>query len=299
MTTMQNLLSAFGIRHSQYHDGVMSAEQMLGPAVTDHRGRVEIPAYAVMVESAMSGGFWYSLDEPVGSVQSWLSLTAAAPADVNQRLQATSRMLFSDEQYGALTIQITNENHHVVCAGVGRCVRVSRTSDASATIKAGTAAQPDALTPTASEPVSAPTPVDPDLSGRQILAAISQGRTAAGPLCELFCGTVAFADDAVRLTVSPQPWMANPLGAIQGGVVAAIIGQACSLAGQLYTEPGQKYALINLTASFWRSPPVDTGDIAVTTALDKLGRRIGTVSALMTGPDGVPLVRAVADIQYG
>jgi hypothetical protein len=44
---------------------------------------------------------------------------------------------------------------------------------------------------------------------------------------------------------------------------------------------------------------VDIGEITVTTMLDKLGRRIGTVSATMTGSDDAPLARAVADIQYG
>ena len=179
MTMVANLLSAFGIRSFGYRDGGMSSEQILEHAITDHRGRIEMSAYAVMVESVTSGAFWYSFNAPVGTVQSWLSLTAAAPA------------------------------------------------------------------------------------------------------------------------VSPRPWMANPLGAMQGGVVAAIISQACSFAGHLYAGPGQKYALGDLTASFWRSPPVDIGEIAVTTMLDKLGRRIGTVSATMTGPDDVPLARAVADIQHG
>ena len=299
MATLENLLAAFGIRSSHYRDGVMSSEQVLGYAVTDHRGRIEMPAYAVMVESATSGGFWYSFNAPVGTVQSWLSLTAAAPVDVNQRLFATAQLVHGDGVYGALTVQITNDRENVVCAGVGRCVRVSRTSDALTGIKTATAPQADELIPFACEPTSLPPPIDPGLDGRQILSAISQGRIASGPLCELLCATVVLADNGVRLMVSPQPWMANPLGAIQGGVVAAIISQACSFAGQLYAGSGQQYALVDFTASFWRSPQVDIGEITVTAVLEKLGRRIGTVSATMTGPDDVPLARAVADIQYG
>jgi acyl-coenzyme A thioesterase PaaI-like protein len=298
MTTVENLLSAFGIRSFGYRDGVMSSEQILGHAIIDHRGRIEMPAYAVMVESVTSGAFWYSFNAPVGTVQSWLSLTAAAPADVNQRLLATSLLVYRDDMYGTLTVRITDDSQHVVCAGVGRCVRVGRTSDALATIKAATAPQADELMSPARESTSLPPPIDPELDGKQILAAISGGRIAAGPLCELLCATVRLTDTGVRLAVSPRPWMANPLGAMQGGVVAAIISQACSFAGQLYAGPGQQYALVDLTASFWRSPPVDIGQITVTTMLDKLGRRIGTVSAAMTGPDDVPLARAVADIQY-
>ncbi|HZE16082.1 MAG TPA: PaaI family thioesterase [Mycobacterium sp.] len=110
---------------------------------------------------------------------------------------------------------------------------------------------------------------------------------------------VRSSERILRHTITDRPWMANPLGAMQGGVVAAIISQACSFAGQLSAGPGQQYALVDLTASFWRSPPVDIGEITVTTMLDKLGRRIGTASATMTGPDDVPLAHAVADIQYG
>ena len=207
-------------------------------------------AYAVMVESVTSGAFWYSFNAPVGTVQSWLSLTAAAPADLNQRLFATSQLVYRDDMYGALTVQITNDSQHVVCAGVGRCVRVGRTSDALPTINAATAPQSDELMSTAGESTSLPPPIDPELDGKQILAAISGGRITAGLFCELLCATVGLADTGVRLAVSLRSWMANPLGAMQGGVVAAII--------------------------------------TVTTMLDKLGRRIGTVSATMTGPDDVP-----------
>ena len=297
MTTIENLLSVFAISRPRYDGGVMFAEQVLGHAVTDHRGQIEIPAYAVMVESVTSGGFWYSLDAPVGSVQSWLSLTAATPAGIGQRLSATSRLIHRDNGYGALTVQITNDDRDVVCAGVGRCVQVSRGSDTLAAIKDAPPPPPGERAPSPLQLPYAPSPVDPGLDGRQVLDGISDGRIAAGPLCDLLHATVTLADDQVRLIVAPQPWMANPLGAMQGGVVAAILGQACSFAGQLHTQRGQRYALVDLTANFWRSPPVDAGDITVTTGLHKLGRRIGAVSALMLAND-VPLARAVGDIQY-
>ncbi len=298
MATMANLLAVFGIGHARYQGDAMSLEQVLGPAVADHRGRIEIPAYAAMVESVMSGAFWYSFGEPVGTVLPWLSVTAAAPVDTNQRLLARSTAVHRDDVYGAMTVQITNDRNDVVCAGVGRCVRVGRTSEplmATKTYPVPTADGPLFLPP---EPATLPPPIDRSLDGRQIVAAISDARLPTGQLCESLCATVSITDGGIALTVSPQPWMANPLGGMQGGVVTAILGQACSLAGQLYTRPGQQYAPVDLTAHFLKSPPVDRGNLTVTTALDKLGRRLATVSATMAGPDGVPLARAVADIQY-
>jgi acyl-coenzyme A thioesterase PaaI-like protein len=54
-------------------------------------------------------------------------------------------------------------------------------------------------------------------------------------------------DDEPVMTVEPQPCMANPLGAVQGGVIASLIGQACSLAGQAHTGPGDSYTLADLS----------------------------------------------------
>ena len=99
------------------------------------------------------------------------------------------------------------------------------------------------------------------------------------------------------MTVSPQPWMANPLGAIQGGVMAAILGQACSFAGQLHTGPGQSYSLADLSIYFFRSPPFDQ-TVSVVTTPDRIGRRLGTVSATMTSVDGVLFARATANVRY-
>jgi len=275
----------------------MSMTQRLTRAVADHRGRVEMPAYAVMVEAVTNGIFWHSFREPVGTVQSWLSLTAGAPVEVNQRLLATSELLHRDDAHGATTVHIANDGHEVVCAGVARCVLVGRTSAALAAIKEAGPTEAGDLVPETAEVAITPPPIDPGLDGKQILSAISDGGMSAGPICQLLSATVTSSDDRIRLTVSPQPWMANPLGAMQGGVIAAIVGQACSLAGQLHTGPGQQYSLADLTVYYFRSPPVD-GALTVVTAPDRIGKRLGTVSATMTGSDGIVFARATASIRY-
>jgi uncharacterized protein (TIGR00369 family) len=291
-------MSAFAVGPPQYGGGRMSMSQRLTHAVADHRGRVEMPAYAVMVEAVTNGIFWHSFSEPVGTVQSWLSLTAGAPVEVNQRLLASSELLHRDDAHGITTVHITNDGHDVVCAGVARCVLVGRTSAALTAIKAAGPTEADDLVPDAAAVAIMPPPIDPGLDGKQILSAISDGRMSAGPICQLLSATVTSSEERTRMTVSPQPWMANPLGAMQGGVMAAIVGQACSLAGQLHTGPGQQYSLADLTVYYFRSPPVDDGALTVVTAPDRIGRRLGTVSATMTGSDGVLFARATASIRY-
>ena len=296
MPSLSALMSNFGVVSAVDGD-TMSATQHLTRDLADHRGRVEMPAYAMMSESITSGTFWHSFGRAVGTVQSWLSLTAGAPIGLDQRLFATTELLHSDGQQGAVTLRITNDRDEVVCGGLARCVLVGRTDDSLAKIKSVMPTKNGDLVADVVPVSTLPLPIDPGLDGKQILVAINDGTMSPGPLCELLSATVTSSDSQTRMTVSPQPWMANPLGAIQGGVMAAIMGQACSLAGQLHTGPGQSYSLADLSIYFFRSPPSDE-PVTVATAPDRIGRRLGTVSATMTADDGVVFARATANVRY-
>jgi acyl-coenzyme A thioesterase PaaI-like protein len=264
--------------------------------LVDHRGLVEMPAYAVMAESVTSGAYWYSFAEPVATVQSWLALTAGARPQVGDRLHAVSVLAHHDDAHGIATMTITNGAHDVVCSGVARAVRVGRTTEALRAVEKRVVVEPDEL-PALPDVETVVPAIDPDWDGRRILAAISRGDIARGPLCELLAMTVDIGDDPV-MTVEPQSWMANPLGAIQGGVIASIIGQACSLAGQAHTGPGDRYTLADLSVFYFRSPPVDGRTLTLTTTSDRVGGRMGTVEATMTDTAGTRYVRAVANIAY-
>ena len=265
MSSLNALMSTFGVVSAVEGD-TMSATQHLTRDLADHHGLADMPAYAMMAESITSGTFWHSFDAAVGTVQSWLSLTAGAPIGLDQRLYATTELLHSDGQQGAVTLRIVNDRDEVVSGGLARCVLVGRTGDRLDTIRH---AMPMKTGDIVSDvvPVSVlPPPIDPGLDGRQILAGIDDGALSAGALCELLSATVTSDGVQTRMTVTPQPWMANPLGAIQGGVMAAIMGQACSFAGQLHTAPGQSYSLADLSIYFFRSPPFDQTVTVVTAA---------------------------------
>ena len=172
-----------------------------------------------------------------------------------------------------------------------------RTSDALQALdrdKIASSTGPGATPPDVDTTVS---DIDEGWDGRQILTAISRGDIARGPLCDLLAMTVRLDAEPV-MTVDPQPWMANPLGAIQGGVIASLIGQACSLAGQAHTGPGDSYTLADLSVHYFRSPPADGRSLTLATTTERVGRRMATVSATMTDPGGTDYVRAVANIAY-
>jgi uncharacterized protein (TIGR00369 family) len=298
MTNPNELMTAFAAERAHLDGDTISMRQLLTRSVADHRGRIEMPAYTMMAESVTNGTFWHSFSEPVGTVQSWLSLSAGTTVEVNQRLLASSALVHRDDAHGIVTLSITNDDQDVVCTGVGRSVLVGRTSEALTAIKGVGLTNPDRSVPHAIRASILPPPLDPALDGRHILSAITAGSISSGALCELLSATVTSERDRIQMTVSPQPWMANPLGTMQGGVIASIVGQACSLAEQLHTSPGQEYSLADLSVHYFRSPPVDDGVLTVVATPDRIGRRLATVSSAMTGAGGVVFARAVANIRY-
>ena len=297
MSTANGPQAAFSVGDVRVTEAGISLDQHMTVRLLDHRGVLEMPAYAVMAESVTSGAYWYTFTESVATVQSWLALTAGASARVGDLLRATSVMAHRGDLYGTATMTMTNGSHDVVCSGVARAVRVGRTSAALQALDRDEVAKPSApmaAPPAVDTTVSA---IDPSWDGRQILTAIGRGAIARGPLCELLAMTVHLDGEPV-MTVDPQPWMANPLGAIQGGVIASLVGQACSLAGQAHTGPGDSYTLADLSVHYFRSPPADARSLTLATTTERVGRRMATVSTTMTDDAGTDYVRAVANVAY-
>ncbi|WP_233425386.1 PaaI family thioesterase [Gordonia otitidis] len=127
------------------------------------------------------------------------------------------------------------------------------------------------------------------------------GQRERGPLAELLNARIdpAGPSTGLRLVVDTQAWMGNMFGTMHGGVIATIVGVACSFAGQRQTHAGQDYRVGDLSVAFFRSPPVDGSRVSVDVEAVKVGRRIASFSARMTGPDGTLLAEGAADIHFG
>ena len=61
MSTVNGPQAAFGVGSTHVNEAGIALEQQVTRAHADHRGVVEMPAYAVMAESVTSGAYWYSL----------------------------------------------------------------------------------------------------------------------------------------------------------------------------------------------------------------------------------------------
>ncbi|HTY29393.1 MAG TPA: thioesterase, partial [Mycobacterium sp.] len=76
MSTVNGPQAAFSVGAVRVSEAGISLDQQVTASLVEHRGALEMPAYAVAAESTTSGAYWYTFIEPVATVQSWLALTA-------------------------------------------------------------------------------------------------------------------------------------------------------------------------------------------------------------------------------
>ena len=116
-------------------------------------------------------------------------------------------------------------------------------------------------------------------------------------MCELLGVSSSPHGDGVRLAAVTQPWMANVLGFVHGGILASMIGQAVSFVGELHTTPDADHQVGELSISFLRSPRVDGQHLTIDARADRVGRRVASVGVTMRSGDQVQAT-ATAEILF-
>lgn len=263
--------------------------QALGPGVTDHRGLIDLPALAVLFDDIGGLSFFYSGSG--STVQARLSMSMLDRPTVDEVLDGTSEVSMRREPYGVSTVRITGRDGRLLCTGVARSVRVGR--DLVVDGDAADLAEPVA------PPAAAPLPTaDLARSGREIVADLVDGRAPLGELGRLLGGSVSVDDDGnVCFASVTEPWMGNIMGTMHGGVIAAVVAQALSLAGQAAAPAGVDYQLVDFSIAFLRSPAVDGRTLQVRTRAVKVGRRLGVFTAELYDGD-VLLATAGGDVLF-
>ncbi|GAB91427.1 PaaI family thioesterase [Gordonia rhizosphera] len=291
-------VTAFGIGNvSAAAPGVVTAEQQLGPRFADHRGRIDLPALAVLFDHL--GGLPFFSSGVTGSpcVQARLSMAMQGHVDVADRVTGTAELLMHDVGFGTTRIDITTSTGHLCSSGTARNAAVARSYDEHPAEARGVGVPPEVVVG-----VELPPAIAPGLAGRDIVEQIATGVRPAGPITEMLNGSVEVVESGagvgVRFTVQTDAWMANIFGTMHGGVIAAIAGQACSFAGQANAQAGRDYQVGDLAISFLRSPAVHGAEVIVDVTPVKVGRRIASFEATMHAHDGMLLSRASADILF-
>lgn len=93
-------------------------------------------------------------------------------------------------------------------------------------------------------------------------------------------------------SVEPEPWMLNPFGSVQGGVLVGLMATATEVAGRPLAERGQDFYLADIGVDLIRSPALSMGELIVETTLVRRGRRFCLLDSELRTADGKTLVRS-------
>ncbi|WP_068279362.1 PaaI family thioesterase [Aldersonia kunmingensis] len=290
----------FGVGNVVEHADVISAEQWMSGRFADHRGRIDLPALAFLFDHVCGMPFYRAVSPEAASLQARLSVSMCGEVAVGDRVVGQARLRKREGDRGTSSVEISAQQSGLCCIGTARSVRVGR------------AAQFDPISTESVDVLSTnetgfdrvPTP-DSGLAGIDVVTQIARGDRAAGPIVELLDARVVDCSGlgdrrgySVRFVSTTAEWMGNTFGTMHGGLIATIAAQACSLAAQAHTAPGQEYRLDDFNIGFFRSPEVNGSDINVDVTPVKVGRRIVSLEATMTADDGTLLSRATADASY-
>lgn len=108
----------------------------------------------------------------------------------------------------------------------------------------------------------------------------------------------SWGDGRVTIRLAVQPNHLNRQGALQGGVVAALLDAACGYAGIDPDNPERSNSVtISLALNFIGS--VQGGHVIATGTVTGSGRKIFFSQAQVTAPDGRVLASAQGSFKYG
>ncbi|MBD0861023.1 PaaI family thioesterase [Gordonia sp. zg691] len=302
MSEPHDPLSAFHVGDISLSDARVQASQKLCARFLDHRGLIELPALAVLFDHLGGIPFHRVHDDPAAAtLQARLSMSTLGRAEVGDLISGRAEVVMHDDAWGTTSVEIRTGGGRLSCVGTARNVRVGRApTGTSPTSEIGTAV-PECVD---CRDVALPESIPSSMTGRAVVEEIATKMRAPGPLTQMLNGRVEVLDGAadrdtgIRFRSATDPWMGNMFGTMHGGVIATIVGQAASFAGQLHAAPGQTYSLGDMAIGFYRSPAVDGSEVIVEVTPIKAGRRISSFEATMRSYDDVLLSRATVDVHY-
>jgi len=134
-------------------------------------------------------------------------------------------------------------------------------------------------------------------SGLEILRAFQQGDVAPPPICELLRMTLVDVEPGRAVfELRPDESMYNPLGCVQGGVVAGILDAAMGCALHSTLPAGVSYTTLELKVNFVRPVTVATGVVRAVGKLIHGGGTVTTTEARLEDSDGTLYAHATSTL---
>jgi len=136
-----------------------------------------------------------------------------------------------------------------------------------------------------------------ELSGRDLLQAIADGRLPDPPMANLVRARLELVGDGeVRLRCTPDESASNTLGAIQGGLLCTLLDFAAGAAVHSLLPAGVGVSSIEIKVSYLRALRAGTGGIQVHGEALRVGRRIAFAEARARNGDGELVGHATSSI---
>jgi uncharacterized protein (TIGR00369 family) len=119
-----------------------------------------------------------------------------------------------------------------------------------------------------------------DLSGRDYLTGIIEGRIPPPPIAEMAGSRLVSVDEGVAVfrCLPDASWL-NPLGLIHGGLLCTLLDSAMGVAVQTTQPVGRGYATIELKVSFLKPMAYDGTEVEARGRVLRVGRRIAFTEA--------------------
>lgn len=277
-------------------DASVTITQPVGPHLFDHRGRTTLASVGVFTDFAVGLPAGVARTAATGvrpqGVLSHLTASLAHPFPATGTVTGVGRGLHYDDSTGLSQTEVRDDDGNLLAHLVGRSIVVGRV--------------PVGLEPHADEEVARRDEPEPwiddataaELSGLDIVTGIAGGSLPRGPLAGLLGMEVTAAErGAVRARLSPQEWMANALGSVQGGVLVSITEAVTGLGAQTLTAIGQHYRVLEIGLDYLRSPAVPGPEIELRSEAVRTGRRLASFETTLCAADGTVYVRAHANVQ--
>ncbi len=167
------------------------------------------------------------------AVLAQLTVSTANPFPRTGQVSGVGRSMHFDDTSGLSAAEILDENGNLVLHLTGRTIVVGRTPTDGAASSSSFPTAPDEHEPWIDDDVLDSKP------GLDVVSGIAAGTLPRGPLAGMHDLRVDTVErGAVRATVTPNEWMTNFLGSIQGGVLLSIAEIVTGLAAQSLTEAG-------------------------------------------------------------
>jgi uncharacterized protein (TIGR00369 family) len=125
------------------------------------------------------------------------------------------------------------------------------------------------------------------MSGLEYLNAIGRGEVPPPPIT-LLLGMFPVVMERGRAVFEMQPaeFQFNPIGAVHGGVITALLDSAMGCAVHSTLPAGSGYTTLELKVNFLRRVTTESGALRCEGTVIHLGRTIATAEARIFDPDG-------------